>query len=170
MKKKIEGERLLKEIEKVKLPTFKKIMEGCMKPHNDFISTLSKNPGCCLTETGEKIRGEINKYLMPIDHKKFANLVFERHSNFSTEDYTQKINFEGYLETASYLFLGQIKDSYTKGIKEIESSRIKGEKDQNNRLLYLSLIMAIGHYTESIKQNYLEKKVNNSSYITLNND
>ena len=116
MEKEYEAESFLKEMEKVKLPTFKEIIKKCTEPCNDFISIQSRNLGYSLTQTGEKTGEEISKCLMPIHHEKFANLVFERYNNFSVENYAQKIKMEEYLETAAYLLLGEIKKSYTKGI------------------------------------------------------
>lgn len=92
MREVTEAERLLEKVEKVKLPRFREVVERCTEPDNDFVSVIPKNPGdYSLTEKGKEIRDEIDECLMPIDHHKFANLVFQRHSNYSIGDSVEPI-------------------------------------------------------------------------------
>lgn len=158
-----ELEEITQEIAQVKIPPFKDIVRLCSNKQNNFIATIVHSPTDYeATEKGQEIVDELGKLLIGIDPSKLARYMFERFAAVG-----QKLSLNEYLDNLSYLYLEEIKNLYNNQIKRLEE-QVVGEKDQNIRLLSLSLLMAVGHYKSGMN-NYIHEagRTGNDIFVKL---
>lgn len=158
-----ELEQITQEIAQVKVPPFKDIVRLCSNKQNNLITTIVHSPTDYeVTEKGQKIVDELGKLLIGIDPNKLAKYMFEHFAALG-----QKLSLNEYLDNLSYVYLEEIKNLYNNQIKTLEE-QVVGEKDQNMRLLSLSLLMAVDHYKNGMN-NYIHEagRTGNDIFVKL---